>query len=144
MHSIDYSTIQAIRKNVSKLISLGEFKGQAEFARHCGISQQTVNKIFNNDEEVPNIKTIVKIAQSNNLPSWVMLMEEFPISSIGKRPLKSFSPEGYQLLKYFEGSTDRTKDAILAQAAFFLKNDEHKEKEANALMDARASYKTTT
>lgn len=134
--------ILAIRKNVSKVITRSGQTSQAKFAEHCGLAQATINKIFNSDTEIPTTKTILTIAERNGAAPWMLLMNNFPFQATGKKPIREISAEGYRLLDAFEHSSNQTKEAILSQMAFFVQNNEKNEKEAAALMEARAAYKT--
>lgn len=134
------SLAKTIRNNISQLIERSGTGSQNGFAKHCGLPQRTINKVFLNDAELPTTKTLIAIAERNGVEAWMMLVRDFPWDAVGHEKMDHISSQGYLLLKAFERSTPDTKKAILSQMAFLLKNDENKERESMQLMESKAQY----
>lgn len=131
---------EIIRNNVATLMDIKKAPSQSAFARHCGVAQKTINKMFTNENEIPSTTTVESVATKNGAAAWMLLLSDFPWEAIQGKPITKISADGYRLLQAFERSSSVTKAALLTHMAFLLQMQEGKNAEAEVIMEEQKKY----
>lgn len=135
-----------IRDNISLLMQIRGINNPNQLAEKLKgqVTQPALYTLIRHPEENnPTTKTLRAIAKVLVVEAWMLLIKDFPMHLIKKKPLKKISPEGYALLQGFEASSDETKQAILRQASLLMNEIDNNSAERTTIKEVTDNYTTT-
>lgn len=94
---------QIISENVRRLYEANGLKSENELAKKSGVSQKTINFLFDADiVSNPTATVLERLAKHFGIKPWMLMIEDFPFSLVKTKPLNSFSGPTYVIADAME------------------------------------------
>ena len=113
--------IDIIRTNIRQLMARDSVPSENALAKKAGVDQKTINNLLAVDTlPNPTLKVLDSIAEAFEVATWMLWVDGFDFTVVGKTPLMRMTAQGYQLFNAFENISDEKRKSILDFVLFHI------------------------